>query len=84
MLDKIRRLWARIPAYGRDEARHVALTFGAVFVATASPLLPELLHSPSKATATALVVAAVAAGARAAIPVAKAAGARIIAKALRR
>jgi hypothetical protein len=84
MLEKIRRALSRIPTPVRVEAKHVAVTFAVAFAATASPLLPGLLHSPSKTTATALVVAAVAAGARAALPVAKAAGARLMTKALGR
>ena len=78
-MTKLKTLFARVPAPVKDEAKHVALTFVVAFAASAGPLLPELLHTPSKAATKALVIAAVAAGAKAAIPVAKAAAGRLFA-----
>lgn len=83
LIEKAKALLARVPAPVKDEARHVALTFAAAFVAVAGPLLPEIVRTPSVATAKALLVAAVAAGARAAWPVAKAAAGRIMARKVR-
>lgn len=74
----LKKLLARVPASVRTEAKHVALTFAAAFIAAAAPLLPTILRSPSVGTAKAALIACVAAGARAAYPLLRTA----IAKAL--
>lgn len=84
MKAKLKALWNRLPKSIRDEAVHVALTFAVAFAASAKALIPALTTTPSFATLKALLFAAVAAGARAAIPVGKAALKKLVARALGR
>lgn len=84
MKAKLKALYARIPASAKAEAEHVAVAFAVAFAATAGPLLPEVTHTPSTATVKALLIAAVAAGARAAYPVAKKAVKRLAVRAFSR
>jgi hypothetical protein len=61
LLSKTKALLARVPAPVRKAAEHVALVTAATFVATAKPLLPQLLDEPSLAVGKAITVAAAAA-----------------------
>lgn len=72
-MKRIKALYLRLPAFVRKDGAHLALVFGAAFVATAQPLLPALLHSPdftaAKAALASLVVVGTKAGVKAAKPV---------------
>lgn len=72
-MKRVKALLSRLPAFVRKDGAHLALVFGAAFVATDQPLLPSLIHSPdfgtAKAALASLVIVGFKAGLRAAQPV---------------
>lgn len=75
---KVAAAWSKVPASVKTQGWHVALTFAVAFAAVAAPAIPALVQNveggklPDMDVVHALVVAAIAAGVKAAIPVARA------------